>query len=132
MKQLLTFKNLHLAISSMVIVIVALIYGLNPNKILPLFFDIKVESIDLHNVFRATMGLYLALATYWIIGIINPKHWYHATLINVIFMGGLAFGRILSLLIDGISIPYSKGLALELFFMIWGIYNLKIEIKKKQ
>ena len=125
-------KNLHLGISSFVIIIVGLIYGINPSKISPLFFDFKVESIDLNNIFRAIMGLYLGMAIYWIIGILKPSQWRNATLINIIFMGSLAFGRILSLMIDGISVPFSKGLILELCFMIWGIYNLKKEMKKSE
>jgi len=123
-------KNLHLGMSSFTIIIMSLIYGISPSKILPLFFDIKVESIDLNNVFRAIMGLYFGMAIYWIIGIIKSSQWRSATLINIIFMGGLAFGRIISLVIDGISIPYSKGLVLELIFMSWGICNLNNEMKK--
>ena len=119
------FKQAHLGISSTIVLFMAFIYGFNPSKVIPLFFDITIESTDLKNVFRAMMGLYLGIATYWIIGIFKPKHWQSATLINVIFMGGLAFGRIISLLFDGISIPFTKGLLLELFFMFWGIYNLK-------
>ena len=117
-------KNLHLVISSFVIIIMGLLYGINPHKIVPLLFDFNVESVDLNNIFRAIMGLYIGMAIYWIIGIIKPSQWRNATLVNIIFMGGLAFGRIISFVIDGISIPYSKGLALELFFMIWGMYNL--------
>lgn len=118
-------KNLHLGISAIIIIVVGLIYGSNPNKILPYFFDFKVESVDLHNIFRAMMGLYFGMAIYWIIGIVKPQHWRNATLINVIFMGGLAFGRIISFLLDGISIPYTKGFALEIILMIWGIYNIR-------
>jgi len=125
-------KNLHLGMASFVIILVGLIYGTNPSKILPLFFNFKVESIDLISFFRAIMGLYLGMAIYWIIGIFKSSHWRNATLTNVIFMGSLAFGRILSILVDGISIPYFKGLLLELFFMIWGIYNLKNEVKKNK
>jgi hypothetical protein len=117
-------KNLHLVISSFVIIIMGLLYGINPHKIVPLLFDFNVESVDLNNIFRAIMGLYIGMAIYWIIGIIKPSQWRNATLVNIIFMGGLAFGRIISFVIDGISIPYSKGLAIELFFMIWGMYNL--------
>ena len=55
----------------------------------------------------------------------KANHWRSATLTNILFMGGLAFGRILSLLFDGISAPFTKGLILELLFTFWGIYNLK-------
>jgi len=125
LKKIKIIKNLHLGISSFVVLIIALIYGLNPTKILPVFFDFNVNSIDLSNIFRALMGLYLGMATYWVVGILKPSHWKNATLINIIFMGSLALGRILSFTLDGISIPFAKGLILELFFMIWGIYNLK-------
>lgn len=125
-------KNLHLGTSSIVILIVGLTYGINPNNILPIFFDFKVESTDLNNIFRAMMGLYLAIAVYWIVAIFKPSHWRNATLINVIFMGGLAIGRLLSFMMDGISTPYLKGFILELFFMIWGIYNLTNGIKKTE
>jgi len=125
-------KNLHLGISSFVIIAVGLVYGINPHKIAPLIFDFKVESVDLSNIFRAIMGLYLGMAIYWIIGIIKPNQWKNATLINIIFMGGLAFGRIISLIIDGISIPFSKGLVVELILMFWGIYNLNNEMKKTE
>jgi hypothetical protein len=119
-------KNLHLGLSSLIVIAVGLAYGINSSKVLPFFFDFKVESIDLSNVFRALMGLYLGLATYWIIGIFKIKHWRNATLMSTIFMGGLAFGRIISIIFDGIpSFAFSIGTVLEIMFMIWGIRNLK-------
>jgi hypothetical protein len=125
---ILKVKNLHLGLSSLTIIGVGLAYGINPNKILPFFFDFKVESVDLNNVFRAIMGLYLGLGMYWIIGIFKPEHWRNATIISTIFMGGLAFGRIISILLDGIpSSPFSIGTVLEILFMTWGIRNLKNE-----
>jgi hypothetical protein len=118
-------KNLHLGLTSLTVIGVGLSYGISPNKVLPFFFDFKVESVDLNNVFRAIMGLYLGLAIYWMIGIFKLEHWWNATLISTIFMGGLAFGRIISIIIDGIpSAPFSIGTALEIIFMIWGIHNL--------
>ena len=119
-------KNLHLGMSSLTVIGVGFAYGISPNKILPFFFDFKVESIDLNNVFRAIMGLYLSLGMYWIFGIFKPEHWKSATLTSTIFMGGLAFGRIISILLDGTpSFPFSIGTILEIIFMIWGIKNLK-------
>jgi Domain of unknown function (DUF4345) len=121
-----TIKNLHLIISIIFIVPIALIYGLYPNVILLKLFDIKIETINLANILRAMMGLYLGLSTIWIIGIINPKFWTTATLTNIAFMGGLAFGRLLSLALDGFpSIYFLAGLLLELFFAFWGVQNIK-------
>ena len=43
-------------------------------------------------------------------------------------MGGLALGRIISILFDGIpSLPFSIGTVAEILFMFWGIRNLKKE-----
>ncbi len=71
------------------------------------------------------MGLYLGFSFFWILGAINNTYWKAATLSNIIFMGGLAFGRLLSFALDGISYQYILGLILEVFFMILGVYNLK-------
>lgn len=123
-------KNFHLGVSTIIVIVVGLTYGIYPNKILPKFFDFKVESIDLNNVFRAIMGLYLGLSIYWIIGIFKSEHLRGATLTSTIFMGGLAFGRIISIVIDGVpSIPFLMGTIAEIFFMFWGIYNLIINEK---
>jgi len=117
-------KNLHLTLSSFIIIGVGLIYGVFPSKTIPYFFNFNVDSIELYNIFRATMSLYIGISIYWIIGVIKTNHWKNATLLNVVFMGSLAFGRIASLLIDGFSIPFSKGLLLEFLFCIWGLINL--------
>jgi thiol:disulfide interchange protein len=118
-------KNLHLTISTIIITSIAFVYGLFPHDILPQFFDFKVESTDLKQVFRAMMGLYLGMVALWLIGIFKPSHWKTATIANVLFMIGLAFGRIISLVMDGIpSIAFSIGLALELILALWGIKNL--------
>ena len=96
------FKNLHLTISVILIIPVAVVYGLYPGFILQGLFDFKIESSDLANIFRAIMGLYLGMVTVWIAGIFNPKFWTAATITNLTFMGGLAIGRLISLALDGL------------------------------
>ncbi|MEP6926457.1 MAG: DUF4345 domain-containing protein [Ginsengibacter sp.] len=119
-------KNLHLIISITFIIPVALVYGLCPNIILLKLFGIKLESINLTNIFRAIMGLYLGISAIWLIGIIKSKFWITATLTNIVFMGGLASGRLLSLILDGLpSIYFLIGLLLELILAFWGVINLK-------
>ena len=119
-------KNLHLGVCSITVIVVGLSYGIYPGKILPFFFDFKVESIDLKNVFRAIMGLYVGLSTYWIIGIFKKEYWRSATLTSIIFMGGLALGRLISIAIDGLpSIAFSLGTIAELLFAFLVLYNLK-------
>jgi len=124
-KVLINRKNLHLTISAITLTIVSLAYGLSPNSILPKFFDFKVETIDLTHTFRATMGLYLGMAVLCVIGVFKSLQWHTATISNVFFMSGLAFGRTISLFIDGIpSIYFLVGLLLELLLALWGIINL--------
>lgn len=119
-------KNLHLTVSILVIIPIALAYGLCPQMILPLLFDFKVEAVDLANVFRAMMGLYLGMSVIWIMGIVKPKLWITATITNIAFMGGLTLGRLVSLVVDGVpGIYFLIGLVLEAVLAIWGIKNLK-------
>ena len=125
-----SFRSLHLLLSSLIIITVGLIYGLHPSSILPNLFGFEVKDIDLKNIFRAIMGLYLAMGGFWLIGIQKSEFWRTATLTNVIFMGGLAFGRIVSTIFDGFSSQFTIGLLVELILMVWGIYNLKTYISE--
>lgn len=119
-------KNLHLTISAILIIVIALGYGLFPNEVLSRLFSFTVDSPDLKQVFRATMGLYLAMTAFWIYGIYNPAYWRSATIANVLFMSGLAAGRVFSLAADGVpSTLFLIGLALELILACWGMWNLK-------
>lgn len=125
MKRYIFIKNLQLGISSSIVIIVGLIYGLYPSKILPAVFGFEVNDLELKNIFRAVMGLYFVMGIFLIVGIKNSKYWRMATLISVLFTSGLAFGRILSTIFDGFSILLSFALLIELALMVWGISNLK-------
>jgi hypothetical protein len=117
-------KNVHLIISSIIIFSVAIIYGIMPGDIWHLLFDFKVSTTDLHNVFRGIMGLYIAMVGIWCIGILKKKYWEIATISNIVFMAGLAAGRIISLITDGMpSINLAIGLALEMGLAILSYYN---------
>lgn len=119
-------KNLHLIISIFTITLVGVVYGLIPNGFLKNIFQFKFENTDLSTIFRAMMGLYIGMATFWLIGIVKPQFWVAATLSNILFMGGLAMGRILSIILDGTpSCVFLLGLTIEFLFSIWGIINLK-------
>ena len=112
--------------SAIVVTIVSLTYGLFPNNILPKLFDFTVTSIDLTQVFRATMSLYLGMVALWLTGIFKAHFWRSATIANIFFMSGLASGRLISLVVDGIqSFFFCFGLVLELILALWGINNLK-------
>lgn len=78
--------NLHLTISILIVMTVALIYGFKPN----LWFDVRLITIDEFNIYKAIMGLYIAFSSLWFIGIIKEKFWQTATISNCLFMFGLA------------------------------------------
>ena len=120
--KLLHKKNLHLLISVLIVIPIGCIYGFNPN----LLFDVNLNSIDEANIFKAIMGLYLGFSTLWIIGILKPAFWKIATLSDMIFMFGLAFGRIISIVFDGIpSTIFVLGTIGELVLGFYGWYFLQ-------
>jgi len=71
------------------------------------------------------MGLYLGMAVLCVVGVFKSRQWRTATISNVFFMIGLASGRTISLVNDGVpSIYFLVGLVLELLLALWGIINL--------
>ncbi len=117
-------KNLQLGISATVVILEGLTYGFNPGSALETLFGIGVLDLELQHIFKAIMGLYLAFGIFWILGILKPHYWKAATLSNVFFMGGIAFGRGVSQLLDGFSLPFFIAMLLEVFMMFWGLHNL--------
>lgn len=113
-------KNLHLIISTFVVASIAIVYGFQPNMV----FDVSINSIDEANIFKAIMGLYLAFSMLWLLGIFQIDLWKTATVSNIVFMLGLAFGRIISMLLDGIpTVIFVAGTAGELVLGFYGWYQ---------
>ena len=118
-------KNLHLPLSGTIVIVAGLVYGFHPSYVMPLLLDFEVEALALKNIFRAIMGIYIGLGIYWLMGALHPALWKSATLCNVLFMGGIALGRLISLVCDGFSLSFFIAMVLELIFLGWGLYNLK-------
>ena len=117
-------KNLHLLLSAGLLIPIALAYGFSPNVDGLLEFD--VEAVDQKNILRAMMGLYIGMAGFWFYGVANENYWRAATIVNVIFMFGMAAGRILSMALDGLpTTGFVVGTIAELVLGFWGIVNLK-------
>ncbi len=117
-------KNLHLLVSLSIVVPVAFIYG-SPT-ILEQRVDIQVNTIDLSNMLKAVMGLYLAISFVWALGVWKTDYWKIATQLTILFMLGLAVGRILSILIDGVPTGgFIFGLVAECVIGLYSIYQLK-------
>jgi len=100
---------------------IALSYGLIPNKSMSYLYEITDLQLNQIHIFRAIMCLYLALIVFWFIGAFNINLRQAALYSLVVFMFGLAAGRIISIIVDGIPnwllLLY---LFLELLFGILG------------
>ena len=118
-------KNLNLLVSGIIVIIAGCVYGGHPSYLMPLLLDYQVEALELKNMLRAVMGIYMGIGLFWLLGAYKIKLWYAATVSNVLFMGGISFGRLVSTIVDGVSIPFTPALILELLFFVWGLYNLK-------
>tara|TARA_B100000700_G_scaffold159192_1_gene176400 strand:+ start:4777 stop:5160 length:384 start_codon:yes stop_codon:yes gene_type:complete len=100
---------------------VSLIYGGNPVVSMPNFYGIEVDTINLSNILRAVMGLYVALCIFWVIGARYEKLRLPALWSLVIFMTGIASGRFLSLILDGMPSPlFIFYLAVEIIAAVIG------------
>ena len=115
-------RNIHLIISIFIVIPIAIVYGFFPDSV----FEIHPSTIDEHDVFKAIMGLYLAFSLLWILGLLEPKYWKSATTSNMLFMFGLAFGRVLSLFFDGIpSALFCFGIVGEIVLGAFALYQLQ-------
>ena len=118
------FKNLHLIISLLIVIPTAIIYG-SPT-ILSERLDIQVNTIDLSNMMKAIMCLYIGISIVWILGVLKTKYWKNATQLNILFMLSLAIGRAISMLADGIPTDgYIFGIIAEFTLGLFSIYQLK-------
>ncbi|MEM1433202.1 MAG: DUF4345 domain-containing protein [Pseudomonadota bacterium] len=80
---------------------VAFAYGIVPEVTMPLLFDVDASEVGVRNIFRAVMGLYLALAGFWILGGVRPALRRGALWSLIMFMSGVGAGRSLSMVLDG-------------------------------
>ena len=124
------FKNLHLIVSLSIVVPTAIIYG-SP-KILPKFLNIEVRTIDIANMLKAIMLLYIGISFVWVLGIFKTEYWKSATQLNILFMLTLGCGRGLSMIVDGLpSGGYIFGILAELIIGIFSLYQLRKYMNKE-
>jgi hypothetical protein len=81
---------------------IALGYGAMPAVTLDALFGITVDTTNLTHIMRAVMGLYLGMVVFWLWGALKPSMTGPALAGCAVFMLGLAAGRILSFLMDGL------------------------------
>ncbi len=97
----MNYRKLYLWISAIGLLPVGLSYGVAPEQSLSWLFGIAVESTNHAHVFRGITGLYLAMVSFWILGAVQEKYERAAIQSEIVFMSGLAAGRVASILIDG-------------------------------
>jgi hypothetical protein len=93
--------KLYLVTVAVVLVPVALSYGVDPAAILPKFMNIKVEGTDQTHILRALMCLYFGMSAFCIVAAFTPGWGRVAVIWAVFFMFSLVAGRVLSLMVDG-------------------------------
>ena len=86
----------HLVISVVVVIPVAIVYGFDLESSL----NMTPETTDDFNFLKAVMGIYLGFSILWILGIFKNNYLKMALVSNVIFMIGLGFGRLASMIFD--------------------------------
>jgi hypothetical protein len=80
---------------------IALGYGAKPSVSLDALFGITVDTVNLTHIMRAVMGLYLGMVVIWVWGAFQKQMTRPALVSCAVFMLGLAAGRILSFILDG-------------------------------
>jgi hypothetical protein len=92
----------YLLLVVLLLVPIALSYGIAPAAVLPARLNVTVSGADHIQTFRALMCLYLDLAAslFWAIAAFKP-HWQRVVIWAVLFALSLALGRVISLVLDG-------------------------------
>ena len=80
---------------------IAIGYGAVPSVSLDALFGISVNTTNLTHIMRAVMGLYFGMVVFWLWGAFSRPMMGPALAGCAVFMLGLAAGRILSFVMDG-------------------------------
>ena len=129
LKIIMTRESLCLLLIAPGVLAVSLSYGLYPEITLRYLYNIEVSSTNLANIFRAIMGLYIALSIFWVAGAFKKSMRLAALWSMTIFMTGIALGRILSIIIDGFPYPiFLFYTGIEIFSALIGFYLSLIHI----
>lgn len=119
-------SQIFLIVASAGLLPIALSYGLAPQIAMPWLFGLDASDLNLIHILRAIMGLYLALIIFWLSGAFNKALTLPALYCLMVFMLGLAGGRTLSLLVDGVAHwLLTVYLILEVLFGIAALWIIK-------
>lgn len=86
--------------SGTAVIAIGLLYGVSPSAVLEGIVGLSLQDNELH-IFRAIMGLYCGIGGLLLVGALYAEHAKAALLLESVFLGGLAAGRLISLAVDG-------------------------------
>ena len=119
----MALESIFLIFVSVGVFSAALGYGVFPSKSLPFLYDISLTNKNMANIFRAVTGLYIAFAVFWFLSAFHIELYFSAILSLILFMSGIAFGRIASIIIDGLPDIIIVGyLIMELVLLSMGYF----------
>ena len=110
-------KKIFLVVTFFSVCVIGAAYGISPSWFTRTLLGIPDISLNLAHIFRAMMCLYIALGVFWLYSAFNDKYRNMAVLTVLIFAAGLASGRIVSFIVDGLPCPL-----LILYFFIELVY----------
>ena len=61
-------ESWFLIIAAMGLTPIALAYGAMPSVSVPMLYGVEVNDVNSTHIFRAVMGLYLAMVVFWVMG----------------------------------------------------------------
>ena len=105
----LKLKQAYLVLSSIIVAVIALLYGLSPQWFARSFLGVRDLDVNLAHILRAVMGLYVGFGLFWLFSALSNRHRNTAVLTTLIFAAGLVSGRIISLVADGLPSPLLVG-----------------------
>jgi len=86
----MNIRQIFLLVTAIGLIPIALSYGLLPQKSLSYLFDVSISNINGSHIFRAVMGLYFSLLSFWIVGAFKVQLRQAALYSLTVFMFGLA------------------------------------------
>ena len=95
-------NRFFLIFCSIGLVPIALGYGASPSVSMNALFGITVDGVNLTHILRAVMGLYFGMIIIWLWGAFSRPMERPALVACAVFMLGLAAGRVLSIVVDGL------------------------------
>ena len=116
----MALESIFLILVSVGVFSAALGYGIVPSKSLPFMYGISLTNKNMANIFRAVTGLYVAFGFF---SAFHIELYFSAILSLILFMSGIAFGRITSIILDGLPDKIIVGyLIVELVLLSMGYF----------